>query len=303
MKPRAPFAWYGGKSRWADEIWAHLGQPDVYVEPFAGSLAVLLARPGGAGTREIVCDTDGGICNVWRALAADPEEVAHWADYPTIHQDLSARHVWLRNWFVENSARLVEDPEFFSAQVAGWWVWGKTLWIGSGWCDPKSISDCIPIVYTQPGGRGVSNQRLDRPDLLQWFRQLQKRLRSVIVLNRSWRSGLTKTMLWQTPSAPPGASIGVLIDPSYLGSSNLYSGNDAEKVDRTASEAYEWALENGDRFRIVYCCQAGDFVVPPGWSSFSQSFMGINKPDRLAKNRDMIMCSPACCPDQLQLFS
>ena len=179
---------------------------------------------------------------------------------------------------------------------------GKPFGSAIGWCDPKNISDCIPTVLSEPGGRGVSNQRLDRPDLLQWFRQLKERLKAVIVLNRPWQSGLTKTMLWQTPSSPAGASIGVLLDPPYLDSGKMYSGSDAKEVDRTANEAYEWALENGDRFRIVYCCLSGDFAVPHGWSSFTQS-LKIKKQDRLAKNRDMIMCSPACCPDQLELFS
>ena len=62
MTLTAPFPYYGGKRRLAPTIWQHLGDPGVYVEPCAGSLACLLARPGGAGPREIVCDLDGGIC-------------------------------------------------------------------------------------------------------------------------------------------------------------------------------------------------------------------------------------------------
>jgi hypothetical protein len=42
---RAPFPWYGGKSRAAPLIWRAFGNVPNYVEPFAGSLAVLLARP------------------------------------------------------------------------------------------------------------------------------------------------------------------------------------------------------------------------------------------------------------------
>jgi len=42
---RAPFPWFGGKSRAAARVWAALGDVPNYVEPFAGSLAVLLARP------------------------------------------------------------------------------------------------------------------------------------------------------------------------------------------------------------------------------------------------------------------
>lgn len=42
---RAPFPWFGGKSRAAPLVWSALGDVANYVEPFAGSLAVLLARP------------------------------------------------------------------------------------------------------------------------------------------------------------------------------------------------------------------------------------------------------------------
>ena len=45
MELKAPFPWFGGKRRVAAEVWAALGDVDNYVEPFAGSLAVLLARP------------------------------------------------------------------------------------------------------------------------------------------------------------------------------------------------------------------------------------------------------------------
>jgi hypothetical protein len=37
--------WFGGKSRAAELVWSRLGDIGNYVEPFAGSLAVLLARP------------------------------------------------------------------------------------------------------------------------------------------------------------------------------------------------------------------------------------------------------------------
>lgn len=42
---KAPFPWFGGKSRAADLVWSRFGDVQNYVEPFAGSLAVLLARP------------------------------------------------------------------------------------------------------------------------------------------------------------------------------------------------------------------------------------------------------------------
>ena len=54
---KAPFPWFGGKSRVAHIVWEAFGNCDNYVEPFAGSLAVLLARPHPPQT-ETVNDLD-----------------------------------------------------------------------------------------------------------------------------------------------------------------------------------------------------------------------------------------------------
>ena len=136
----------------------------VYVEPFAGSLACLLARPDGAGQREIVCDLDGGISNFWRAVTAEPDLVAAWADYPTFHADLTARHKWLRAWFAEHSAELSADPHFYCAKVAGWWVWGISLWIGGGWCNATlvRITDKRPMPMQKMAvGKGAIAKRIN----------------------------------------------------------------------------------------------------------------------------------------------
>ena len=41
----APFPYFGGKSLACETVWAALGDPENYVEPFAGSAAMLLGRP------------------------------------------------------------------------------------------------------------------------------------------------------------------------------------------------------------------------------------------------------------------
>ena len=92
----APFPWFGGKKRVADTVWRALGNPDNFVEPFAGSLAVLLARPHAPRT-ETVNDSDGLLINFWRAVKHDPEAVAEAAFYPINECDLHARHLWLVN--------------------------------------------------------------------------------------------------------------------------------------------------------------------------------------------------------------
>ncbi len=32
------------------------------------------------------------------------------------------------------------DPDYFDAKIAGWWVWGQCLWIGGGWCQNRTTS-------------------------------------------------------------------------------------------------------------------------------------------------------------------
>jgi DNA adenine methylase len=137
---KAPFPWAGGKSKVADLVWERLGNTDNYVEPFAGSLAVLLRRPAdhfAGGYRVETCnDADHFITNFWRAVSNDPEAVARWADWPVTEVDLHARHKWLmRSEYAAGwRERMAADPDHFDAKIAGWWRWGLCCWIGSGWC-------------------------------------------------------------------------------------------------------------------------------------------------------------------------
>lgn len=129
---RAPFPWFGGKSKAAELVWSRLGNVSNYVEPFAGSLAVLLARPHEARI-ETVNDRDCYLSNFWRSLRFDPDKVAFYADWPVNEADLHARHRWLCNR-VKFRERMLADPHYYDAKVAGWWAWGISQWIGGGWC-------------------------------------------------------------------------------------------------------------------------------------------------------------------------
>ena len=70
----APFPYFGGKRRAAPLIWDMIGDPGGYVEPFAGSAAVLLARPQFTGRRvETINDADGWLVNAWRSIRLSPD--------------------------------------------------------------------------------------------------------------------------------------------------------------------------------------------------------------------------------------
>ena len=151
---KAPFPYFGGKSKIAALVWERFGQVQNYVEPFFGSGAVLLGCPT-PGHTETVNDADGLLANFWRATAHDAEQVAHYADWPVNEADLHARHRWLvdRRPMVES---LMADPEWYDAKAAGWWVWGISQWIGTGWCPVTSkASEKMP--YLSRPGSGLVN--------------------------------------------------------------------------------------------------------------------------------------------------
>lgn len=171
---KPPFPYFGGKSAVAQTVWDALGDVPNYVEPFAGSAAVLMLRPHEPQT-ETINDADGFIANFWRATSRDPEAVAEHADNPVNECDLHARHLWLLGRRDDITARLCGDPDWFDAKVAGWWCWGACCWIAGGWCSGKgpwvSVDGVMvrkddqrdgvnrKLPHLGDDGRGVNRQR------------------------------------------------------------------------------------------------------------------------------------------------
>lgn len=178
---RPPFPWFGNKATAAAAIWQRLGNPKNYVEPFAGSLAVLLARPDEHqwwSRFETVNDADALIPNFFRAIAGDPEQVAAYASAPVTEVDLTARHLWLVQQRDSLAERLMADPDIYDARAAGWWAWGISAWVGGDWCTgigpytgtgerPRSQGGTAPGVFRKipmvAGGHGGKGTHRPRP--------------------------------------------------------------------------------------------------------------------------------------------
>jgi DNA adenine methylase len=70
-----PFPYFGGKGMLAPRIAALFPTHGHYVEPYAGSLAVLLAKQ--PSVMETVNDLDEDLMTFWRVLRERPEELIH----------------------------------------------------------------------------------------------------------------------------------------------------------------------------------------------------------------------------------
>jgi DNA adenine methylase len=316
---RAPFPWFGGKSRVAALVWDRFGA-DVknYVEPFAGSLAVLLARPAAPGV-ETVNDLDCYVANFWRALKADPDELAELAGEPINEADLHARHLWLVNR-AEFRERMKTDPDYFDVKIAGWWVWGICQWIGSGWCSATHRklpniaaggqrgvlrpSQQLPQLSGDGSGAGRGVQRfIPEGGLELWLWQLSRRLGRVRVCCGDWRRILT---------AAPTTHIGttaVFLDPPYAADDR--DGVYAEESRDVAHDARLWAIENGRNpdLRIALCgYESPDYAMPPEWKAVAWKAnggfanQGNDNRGRANALRETIWFSPACLEPQGMLF-
>lgn len=268
-------------------MWKRFGNVPNYVEPFAGSLAVMLNRPHEAKT-ESVNDIDCYLANFWRALKHNPAGLTEWADDPVNEADLHARHLWLlnRSEFRQN---MKTDPDFFDVKIAGWWVWGICQWIGSGWCDSKNyydVGDSLPPASQQlphlvDAGMGIHRPSQKRPhmgnagmgihrpknNLHDYMHSLSERLRTVRVACGDWSRVLGDSVTFKH------GVTGVFLDPPY---SHDIRDNDLYACDHdVAADVRKWALENGDnpKLRIALCGYVDEHDMP-GWTSYQWKASG-----------------------------
>ena len=276
-----------------------MGDVDNYVEPFAGSLAVLLNRPHQPKT-ETVNDVDGLLANFWRAVAKEPDEVARHADWPVNEADLEARHLWLARRKGEVRDRL-GDPDWFDTKAAGWWVWGACAWIGSGWCSGAGPWSHDGATWTHLGdaGRGINRQLPHLGNAGQGIREfmavLADRLRRTRVACGDWSRVCGPSVTWRH------GLTGVFLDPPYSseGRAVVYS-HDCGSV---ARDVTAWALDNGSRpdMRIVVAGYAGEHTAleSAGWRVHAWKAKGGfgsqgNGRGRENAHRERLWFSPHC---------
>lgn len=312
MKPAYPY--FGSKALVAPAIWEAFGDVPNYVEPFAGSAAVHLARPH-VGKVVTLNELNGFITNFLRAVARAPEEVAGWAAWPVNEIDMHARNAWLIERGDELEQALRGDPVYFDAQAAGWWVWGQSIWIASGWCDsskhegrsrlPHLIGPHnarkhgqLPHLQGSDGsgvgyGRGIFATGR-REDLVGYFRALSALLDPgrVRFTCGDWARVVTPAV-----TISHGLT-GVLLDPPYLGSTGRAKKLYAKDSLDVAANVRGWAIENGDNplLRIVLCGKEGEHAMPAGWRVHRWRSNGYDNQDgeSSAASSERLWFSPHC---------
>ena len=329
----APFPYFGGKSGACEQVWAAFGQIDNYVEPFAGSAAMLLGAPDGHRV-ETINDADGFVANFWRSVSQDPEATAHAADWPCNEVDLFARHSWLVRQAASLTERLHADPDYFDAKIAGWWCWGACNWIGTGWCSGTGpwvlidgrMVDARQLPHLGNAGQGINrklphlgdagkgiNRKLPhlgdagqgRGEFIrEWFGLLFERMRNVRVACGDW-----ERVVKDSVTTRHGLT-GVFLDPPYTkGAMDYAAGGVGTDL---PMRVQAWCAANGQdkALRIVLCGHAGehDALLAHGWHLRTWTARkGYAQTDEAVQNSkdETLWCSPHCVPEikTVDLFS
>ena len=296
-----PFAWFGGKRKALDAVWSFLGDCHSYSDPFGGSCVVPLNAPPSV-RRVVVGDVNGHIVNAWRAMAYDPDAVADALDQPVFHLDLRARAGVLRRSAEGLATMLGEDPDFYDARLAGWWIWAIRHSFDRGESlTPHDTRDMIP--------RSPHGPRPSRADLRAEIRAIHDRVRHWYVLARPWATVVgSATLLGLTQMSGP---CGLLLDPPYDGVSRLRHKVYASDGHDVAGDVRRWlttpdpisgiAPWDHPRLRIVYCGYDGDFAdseLPNArkveWARTGKIFARGQTPGDKATRSETLWASPAC---------
>jgi len=297
---KSPYSLFGGKSKVSSIIWERLGEVSNYIEPFAGTLAVLLGNPN-IPKIETVNDINCYIANFWRAVAAEPDKVASFADYPLTQTDLHARHRWLVSSTNDNfRLKMDTDPDFYDVKIAGWWLWGIGASIGNNWLNSKGLNS-MPLLSSAGGGiHGLTNNIDD------WMHQLQKRMRRVRVACGDWKKILTPSISFNNKGLTDKDITGILLDPPYDFTSRSKVYDNDEDI---FLNVVKWAVENGSnpRLRIALCGYDGDWGIPDSWEKYNWKANGGmanlgNKQGKQNANKEVIWFSPFCLKSENEII-
>jgi hypothetical protein len=273
-----------------------------------------LGRPRPFTGSETVNDKDALLCNFWRAVQADPEGVAWWGDSPVNENDLHARHAWIVTRLADFVPRIEGDPEYYDAQLAGWWCWGICCWIGSNFASGKGPWQLVDgqlkkrdvpgqgihrqRIHLSNAGQGIHRQRIHlgnagQGDIYDWMKTLAARLCRVRVCCGDWQR-----VLGPCPTTNHGVT-GVFLDPPYTAAAgrnlSIYREDDLD----IGHQVRDWAVAHGHDplLRIALCGYATEYRMPDDWEVYAWSAgdsygSATHSPDH--RHQERIWFSPPC---------
>lgn len=292
MFMKSPYSYFGGKRSVSNIIWSGLGNIENYIEPFFGSLSILLNNPQPSKV-ETVNDLDCFLVNFWRSLQFDIDNIIKYAKFPVSEVELHSRHQWLLSEEVSDILKkILNDPNFFDAKIAGYWIYGQCASIGNNWLNSKGLK-ALPLLSSAGGGIHGLKFDFERD-----FKILQDRIKRVRITCGDWSRILTPSILQDNKGLSKNGVTGIVLDPPY----SLSSRSKVYKEDSDIySQVCEWAInqEYNDKLRIVVCGYDGDFDFPDTWNEFHwQSNGGLaslgNANGRKNTKRETIYFSPSC---------
>ena len=170
-------------------------------------------------------------------------------------------------------AKLLADPKWFDAKIAGWWVWGQNLVVSGDWTGRGD-----KLSSTLPWSRAWAGYRTKEPELARYFSDIAIRLRNVKINCGGWEDTLDKGLRRKS------GIIAILFDPPYSGRTgrkkDLYPMDSLTAADDVVKYARVMGMEKN--FRIAVCGMKDEHVLP-GWSCYEWSNHGGNKHLRIER--------------------
>ena len=306
---KAPFPYFGGKSKIAEQVWTLFGDVKNYIEPFAGSAAVLLARPQGFKGPETLNDFSCFVVNAWRAIRDNPEALAERLVGPVCEVNTEAEHAALMR-SGEGLRDRLGDPGYSDLALAAYWIRGANEWIGSGWAGgegPWSWSKATgwrkrdrQLPHRGDAGKGINRKLPHLGDagtgqyeqrvewVTSWLCALRDRLCEVRIA-----CGDFERVLGDSSTTKHGLT-GVFLDPPYDGTEYVYG----TKVP-VSERVFDWCLESTKTplLRIVLAGRGTehDTLLRHGWGkSVWTANRGYSKDTNKGRNEETLWYSPSC---------
>jgi DNA adenine methylase len=183
-----PLKWHGGKWYLAPKIVALMPPHTHYVEPYAGGLAVLLAKDP-TGVSEVANDIDGDLSNFWRVLQHEPS-------FERFRRTLEAVPFSELEW---RHARQVADGDDIERAVRFFVHCRQSL---------AGRMNCFAPLSRTRTRRGMNEQASAWLSAVEGLPAVHARLKRVAVLNRDALDVIRQQ---------DGADTLYYLDPPYLG--------------------------------------------------------------------------------------